>query len=208
MRYLSFFAVVALLVLSTPDTATAARNEWGVTFSYNTASPVGRTGEYVDRFSWAGFGGHITYNIDDHNRLGLASGFQRFDVFYRDRLAVFSEGAVYGSQVRAVVAVPLLFTATHMMGDPIDKVKPFIGIGAGVYWMTPSLEMGIYRFASTQAHFGLRPTFGAEFKLDRKSSFVVQLDYNAAFSTGETILGGESNEESFIGLKFGFHFGR
>lgn len=207
MRYLSFLAVVVLFVLSTPDTATAARNKWGVTFSWNTAGPTGRTGEYVDRYSFTGFGGEITYNLDEHNYLGLISGWQRFDVFYRDRLAVFDQGAVFGSQVRAVAAVPLLLTATHQMGDPIDAVRPFFKLGAGIYWMTPSLEMGVYRFAETSAHFGLMPSFGANFRLDRKSSFVVQLDYNAAFSSGQAILGESTNEESYIGLKFGFHFG-
>lgn len=206
MRMLSkALLVVVVLSMGLADLS-AREGDWSVTFSYNMATPTGRTAEYVDRYSWSGFGGEASYWFDDHNTVGLTSGWQRFNAFYRDALANFDGGAVYGSQVRYVTAVPLLLTATHYMADPIDKIKPFVKLGAGVYWMTPVLEIGLYRFQDTRVHFGLMPSVGLDFKLDRKSSMVVQLDYNAALSSGETILGEPSNEQSYIGIKVGFRF--
>ena len=207
MRIFSALMLVALLGLGSTDTQ-AREGEWSVIFSYNMATPSGRTADYVDRYSWSGFGGEVLYGLDDHNSVGFTSGWQRFDAFLRDAQATFSGGAVYGSQVRYVTSVPLMVTATHVMADPIDKIKPFIKVGAGIYWMTPILEMGLYRFGETNAHFGLMPAVGLDLKLDRKSSMIIQLDYNAAFSSGESQLGEPSNEQSYIGIKVGFQFGQ
>lgn len=206
MRTLTHALLVVVVLSMGLIDLSAREGDWSVTFSYNMATPTGRTGEYINRYSWSGFGGDIAYWFDDHNTVGLTTGWQRFDAFYRDALATFDGGAVFGSQVRYVTSVPLLVTATHYMADPIDKIKPFVKLGAGIYWMTPALEIGLYRFQDTQVHFGLMPSVGLDFKLDRKSSMVVQLDYNAALSSGEAILGESSNEQSYIGIKVGFRF--
>ena len=120
--------VVVVLSMGLAD-LTAREGDWSVTFSYNMATPTGRTGEFIDRYSWSGFGGDIAYWFDDHNTVGVTSGWQRFDAFYRDLLVNIDGGAVFGSQVRYVTSVPLLVTATHYMGDPIDKIKAIRQVG-------------------------------------------------------------------------------
>lgn len=205
MRMFHALLVGALLITGSGVTS-AREGDWAATFLYSMASPTGRTNDYIDRYSWSGFAGEVSYEVDDHNSLGLTSGWQRFDVFYRDAFATFPSGAVFGSQVRYLTSIPLLITATHVMGDPIDHIKPYFKIGAGLYWMTPVLEVGMYSFSETNVHFGLMPSVGMDFKLDRKSSMIVQIDYNAALSSGESVLGSSSNAQSYIGLKVGFRF--
>jgi hypothetical protein len=202
MKKISLMTVISLALLAT----SMQGRDWGVTFTYNTASPAGNTAEYIGRYSWVGFGGDLTYHLDDFNEVGLTSGWQRFDVFYRDRLAVFPSGAVFGSQVRTVSAVPLLATVVHTMADPIDPIQPFIKLGAGLYFMNSRLEMGLYRVDNSTTHFGLMPSFGLKFRLDRKSDMVVQLDYNGVFDSGDNIIGEPDNSYSYIGIKVGFRF--
>lgn len=198
------FALVVFVSVSSGMTA----RDWNFTFTYNMAVPTGNTAEYIDRFSWVGFGGDINYSLDDHNEVGITSGWQRFDVFHRDALAVFDNGSVYGSQVRAVSSVPLLLTVTHTIGDRIDDIQPFIKLGAGMYFMNSRLEMGLYRFDNTTTHFGLLPSAGVKFRLNRTSDMVVQLDYNGVIDSGENLLGEPDNSYSYIGIKVGFRFGQ
>jgi len=148
------------------------------------------------------------YHLDDFNSIGVTSGWQRFDALYRDRVQQIPSGAVSGSQLRLVSAVPLLLTATHNFGDPIDRVQPYMSLGAGMYFMTPTLEIGMYSFENATTHFGLQPAAGIKFRLDRKSSFDVQFDYNAAVDSGENFAGGDDNSYSWVGIKVGFTFGQ
>ena len=203
MKKLTVLVVVSILAASS-----VVARDWSVTFTYNTAAPTGNLYDIVGRYSWVGFGGDLSYHLDDHNEIGVTSGWQRFDVFYKDQLAVFDQGAIYGSQVRIVSSVPLLATVTHTLGDPIDDIQPFMKLGVGMYFMMSALEMGMYRFENSTTHFGLMPSAGLKFRVNRSSNLIVQLDYNGIIDSGETMLGEDDNSYSYIGIKVGFQFGQ
>jgi len=198
--------ILALVVLSTP--ALYGAREWSLNLSYATAAPTGNLGNYIDRYSWVGFSTNLAYHFDDHNYVGIHTGWQRFDALYRNVTQEIPTGAVYGSQLRIVSAVPLMVTIAHNLGDPIDAVQPYMSLGAGMYFMTPKLEIGMYQFTNSTTHFGLMPSVGMKFRVDRKSSLDVSFDYNAAVDSGENFAGGEDNSFSWIGIKLGFTFGQ
>ncbi len=204
MKLLVTLALVFLVGMN----AVRAADQWDILFSYNTGMPSGNLNEYIDAYSWVGFGGELSYHLDDFNTVGLHSGWQRFDVFHRDASIDISNGTIFGSQVRTVSAVPLILTASHTLADPIAKVKPYMRIGAGMYFMTRDFEIGMYSFSNGTTHFGLMPAFGVDFRLDRKSYLTLQLDYNIAFDSGETLSGADENTYSWLGIKAGFRFGQ
>lgn len=200
-----FIVLLALVISTVPSYAV---RDWEFTATWNMGVPTGNLGRYIDEYGWAGIGGELQYNLDDRNKLGLASGWQRFEAFYRDELTQFPQGALFGSQVRRVASVPLTATIQHTMADRIDKIQPFFKFGAGVYWMTQWFEAGMYSFSNTTTHFGLMPSVGMNFRLNRQSNMILQLDYNAVFDAGETLGGQDDNSFSYIGIKVGFTFGQ
>lgn len=197
--------LLALVISAAPSYAT---RDWDFTATWNMGVPTGNLGDYIDQYGWAGLGGELQYSLDDHNKIGLASGWQRWEAFYRDELTEFPQGALFGSQVRRVAAVPLMATIQHTMADRIDKIQPFFKLGAGVQWMTRWFEAGVYSYSQTTTHFAVMPAFGLNFRLNRQSNMLVQLDYNAVFDAGETLSGAEDNSYSYIGIKIGFTFGQ
>lgn len=197
--------LLALVISAAPSYAT---RDWDFTATWNMGVPTGNLGDYIDQYGWAGLGGELQYSLDDHNKVGLASGWQRWEAFYRDRLSEFPQGALFGSQVRRVAAVPLMATIQHTMADPIDKIQPFFKLGAGMQWMTRWFEAGVYSYSQTTTHFAVMPAVGLNFRLNRQSNMLLQLDYNAVFDAGETLSGAEDNSYSYIGIKIGFTFGQ
>lgn len=186
----------------------ANNDQWGLTLGYHMAIPVSATHDFVDRFSWQGFGGEVTYLATDANHIGFAAGWQRFDGLYRNALSEFSGGAVYGTQVRSVTAIPLLIKATHTIGDPIQKIRPYISLGAGAYVVTEVMDVGLYEFSATNVHLGFMPAVGLNFRLGYRNNLLLQVDYNAAVTSGTNVFGAQDNHHNYIGLKALLHFGR
>jgi hypothetical protein len=187
--------------------STAQHGGWAAMFTYATAAATGHLAEYTPGFSWAGANAEIGYAFDDYNEIGVGSGFQSFSELFRNELYTLENGsAIYGTQVRYVTAVPLLAQATHTFGERGDGIRVYAGLATGIYFMTQHLDLGMYTYSNSNTHFGLMPILGLKFKLDRKTSFVVQFDYNAALDAGETIAGYDDNSYSYFGIKTGFTF--
>jgi hypothetical protein len=208
MNTIALHALTALCILTLGTiTATAQRGGWAATFTYATAAPTGHLGDYTPGYSWAGAGAEIGYTLDDYNEVGINSGFQSFSELFRNELYTLKNGsAIYGTQVRYVTAVPLIAQATHTFGERGDGIRVYAGLGAGMYFMTQHLDLGMYTYSNSNTHFGLMPILGLKFRIDRKTSFVVQFDYNAALDAGETIAGYDDNSYSYFGIKTGFTF--
>lgn len=202
---MKLFSLVVLLALALV-VPTYAGDQWDILFSYNTGMPSGNLNDFVDRYSWSGFGGELSHHLDADNTVGLLSGWQQFGGLYRNESIDIPSGTVFGSQVRNVTAVPLLLTASHTMANELAKVKPYMRIGAGMYFMSRRLDIGMYSFSNSTTHFGLMPAFGIDFRLDRKTYFTLQVDYNIAFASGETLSGTGKNSYSWLGIKAGFRF--
>ncbi|MBI2794816.1 MAG: hypothetical protein HYX66_09245 [Ignavibacteria bacterium] len=101
-----------------------------------------------------------------------------------------------------------MLTATDNLAGPIDRIQPYMTLGAGMYFMASWMEIGMYTYNNSTTHFGLMPGLELKFRMDRKSSLDVQVDYNAAFDSGTNLAGGDDNSYSWIGLKVGFTYGR
>lgn len=197
--------LLALLLVVSP-LAMKAQGGWAAQFTYNTAAGTGHLGDYTPGYSWAGAGAAINYHMDDYNEFGVQSGFQSFQELYRDETYSTTQGAIFGTQVRYVTAVPLLAQAVHTFGERGDGIRVFAGMGVGMYFMTQHLDIGMVAISNQNTHFGLNPQLGLKFRLDRKTSFVLQFDYNAALDAGETIAGYADNSYSYFGIKTGFSF--
>ncbi len=195
--------LLALIICAVPS---YAARDWDFTANWAMGVPTGNLGRYIHEYGWAGFGVELQYQLDDRNEFGISTGWQRWEAFYRDELTQFPQGALFGSQIRRVASVPLIATIQHTLADRIDKVQPFMKLGAGVYWMTKTFEADVYTFSETTTHFGLMPAAGLNFRLNRETNMVVQLDYNAIFDSGETLAGADDNSYSYIGIKVGFTF--
>ena len=207
-RFVSIVLAVTALCMSPLPTLRANNDQWGLTLGYYMAIPVSAMHDFVDRYSWQGLGGEVTYLATESDHIGFAAGWQRFDGLYRDALSEFAGGAVYGTQVRSITALPLLIKATHTIGDPIQKIRPYLSLGAGAYVVTEVMDVGLYEFSSTNVHLGFMPAVGLNFRLGYRNNLLLQVDYNAALSSGTNVFGRTDNHQNYIGLKALLHFGR
>lgn len=200
--------VCAAWCMSVASPLHASDDRWGLTLGYMMAIPASGAEDFVDRYSWQGVGGELTYLITERDHLALHSGWQRFDVLHRNELTTFTGGAIYGTQIRALTSIPVILKATHTMGDPYDKVRPYASLGAGMYIITQNADIGLYEFNSTNVHVGLMPAVGLNFRLDFRTHLLLQIDYNAALASGLDAFDRPNTTQNYIGLKALLHFGR
>jgi hypothetical protein len=69
-----------------------------------------------------------------------------------------------------------MLTATDILADPIDGIQPYITLGAEVYIMTSRMEIDMYTYNNSTAHFGLMPGLELKFRTNGKPSLDVQGD--------------------------------
>ncbi len=164
--------------------------------SYSTALGVGETGDYIGRFSWRGFAIDGKYFINDNMTLGWTTGWQ---TLYEPVSGSFTDGTqtLTGTQYRYLNVFPALMTWNYFFNEDGD-VQPFVGLGAGIYWIEQKTNMGLFSDTADHWHFGLTPEIGILFPVNIQSNFYITVRYNNAFPSNESMT------YSYLGFNFGF----
>lgn len=176
----------------------SAQDEYVGGFTYNMGVPTEHTRDFVDNASFRGIG----LDFKKYLRPQLSVGFSAsWNVFYhrtRDILEV-DNGHVSGTQLRYINAFPLLFTG-HYYLETTGRIKPYLGAGAGAYYILREFNIGIYAARTSRLHFGFAPEFGFMIASGGESAFTANVKYNFAFGSGG------SDDYSYWGVNLGVAF--
>jgi outer membrane protein W len=136
--------------------------------------------------------------------LGFSFAWHVFD----DRLnttSVLESGAVTGTQRRYANSLPFLLTADYYLNRN-NAIKPFIGVGAGAYYIVERLDIGVFSREKSNWHFGLEGELGLQFPLGEIEG-IVAARYHYAFAAGDAIYG-DPKDLSYVTAVIGLAYTR
>ena len=173
--------------------------------SYNMGLTTSGTRDFVEDYSWRGFGFEVRSFRNDNFSVGASFSWNIFDE-KTGEVITFDQGAVSGTQIRQLNAFPLMLNAHYYLGQYSDRVRPYIGLNVGTYYIIQRLEIGVLALEENNWHFGVAPEIGFLFPTYSGSIFFVNVRYNQAFKAGSGLAGGEGKDWQWFGFNVGIAF--
>ena len=201
MKKILFIIVSLLLVMN------VFGQEMMSGLSYNMGMTTGDTRDFVQDYSWRGFGFEVRSFRGDNFSVGGSFSWNIFDEKTGELIQLQkARGAVSGTQIRYINSFPLMLNAHYYFGDPSSRVQPYVGLNVGTYYITQRLEIGVLALEENNWHFGLAPEIGLMFPTYSGSIFFINARYNYAFKAGQTVGGNEGSDWQYWGFNVGVAF--
>lgn len=171
LKYSGIAAIVALLACPTLH----AQDQLEISGGYNVNIPTGSFKDYITHPAYKGFTVGLAYPVNDQLRVGLSFGYN--DFYQKYPRQVYDDGK--GNAISAVVSnsvqqLPLLLTANYTL---VKKgfIRPYVGAGAGVNFVTFDQYLGEFDDPHTRAKWALKGEAGFYIPLSSYSSTAIKI---------------------------------
>jgi hypothetical protein len=124
---------------------------------YNIGMPVGSFKSFMDKNSFRGYYGEVSYLLNDQWKIGL--GVQNNDYYEKFPRAIYEtkDGTISAVVSNSIQTTPLLIKGSYELTKQ-SLVRPYVGLGAGFNLITYSHYLG--EFAENKSAF--KPAVAAE----------------------------------------------
>jgi opacity protein-like surface antigen len=186
-----------MMILLVGSAALAQDNITTVTYQPSIAQ--GDFSDFIKDTSWIGWGLEGRHFTSPTSRLTVGFSFA-WHVFDEKWVGTtdFDNGSVTGTQRRWVNSLPFLLTGDFYFNRK-NAIKPFIGIGAGAYYIVQRLDIGVWTSEKSNWHFGIAPEAGIQFPLGDIEG-IIAARYNYAFAAGESVTGEAAEYQYLTGI--------
>ena len=151
MKMRAFFLLVIL-------TASASAGDWFYNMSYNVAVPGKQMRPLINNTSFLGVSFEARNMLSSHFSVGVSAGQQVF--YWKTHEAVsLQNGFFSGAPYRFLNTVPVMLNAHYYMGGS-SRIRPYIGLNAGGFYVWQRSEMGIVVMEGRQWRWGAAPEAG------------------------------------------------
>jgi hypothetical protein len=190
-------SVIFILLLLTGSAALAQDNITTVT--YQASFSQGDFSDYIDETSWIGWGleGRRFTSPTSPLTVGFSFAWHVFDQKWTGTTEL-DDGAVTGTQRRWVNSLPFLLTADYYLSRK-NAIKPFIGLGAGAYYIVQRFDIGVWTSEKSNWHFGIAPEAGFQLPIGDFEG-IVAVRYHYAFEAGESVSGDAAEYQYLTGM--------
>jgi hypothetical protein len=196
--------VVAALAFLAPRASSA---QYYAGFTYNLSFPTGDLQKFTDNESWLGF------TFDGRRMkgpwgIGLTAGYNEFHTSTTDQIELGNNGgAVSGEQYRHVLSFPMLIAADYFprLARGVQGPQPYLGLGAGTYYIRQRFEIGSVAFEEDNWHFGFMPELGVAVPTGSGRMLTLSARYHIPVNGG-TYLGGDSRSYQSVSIGVGFSY--
>lgn len=197
--------IIALAAIMVLPISAMAQNGYYFSINYNPSLPIGDVADFTGDFAWRGVGVDGRFFVDDNVSIGFFTG---WEVFREESDGVVSRtvqlddatATISAKEFRFTNSVPLLLTSHYHWGDKGDA-RPYAGLGAGLYYITQRVEMGLYSVEDNTTRFGLSPTIGVILPAFYDASLNLGLQYHQAFGVDDY------NPVSYLSFNIGLTWG-
>jgi len=198
LKSIVIFAVLISVSLHAQDLLTG--------LTYSISMPTGETRDFTAKTSFKGLSIDLRKFISYNASVGFLVGWSAFEEETNKTIST-SIGDISGEQSRLINAFPIMITTHYYLGEGTE-FRPFVGIGAGMYYfyhqLEHTLEIGDGNLESNKWHFGIAPEAGFVYLLGSIYAFV-NVRYNYAFSA-ENEITQISTSQSYVAFNIGFAF--
>jgi len=184
-----------LLVLLTA--APAIGQEMMPYITYTMSIPTGDFADWLEDTSYYGFEVGSRSFTNNSFSWGFATGWNSFSE-KRSGTTEVESGAITGTSIREMQTFPLLVSAHYYFGRR-NKVRPYLGLNTGVYFISEVTTLGVYADGDTNAHFGLTPELGVIIPVG-DYGLMLNAKYAYAFE------GGGNRDFTWLAINIGFTF--
>lgn len=170
-------------------------------FNWNPATPMGDLENWIGETSLRGWSFEGRRFMTDNVSLG---GYLGFNGFFEEKprgLLDINNTTINAKSWRYLYSLPVLVTTHYYIGE--GWIKPYVGIGLGIYYTEEELQVGTFRSKETSFDFGFAPEIGVfvPFGLLSNVGALVAVKYNQVFYTSQNIDG-----MSYINYSLGIAF--
>ncbi|MBS1561752.1 MAG: hypothetical protein JSS89_09120 [Bacteroidetes bacterium] len=206
LRSTSVVIALVLLGMVSGGTSASAQQRYLTSLNWSIGFPTGNLDNYTPSTSFSGFSADLRFLQPDRTFFGVSGGWNYFSDLLRNATVSVENGAIYGTQVRTVNAIPLLASAGMFFDDGTSNMHPYAAINVGAYSVNQRVEIGLVQINNNNWHFGVAPEVGLMIDLERTTAFNAQARYNRALSSGTALNGSSDNSYGWWSLNLGFTF--
>jgi outer membrane protein W len=150
-------AIIILALAAVSGTAAVAQNVW--TVNYEIGLPLGSMSDYVSKTSFRGFSINGNTYVSDNISVGGSMSWSAYYEKYPRDTYQLPEGAITSTVWAKMYIMPLLVNIRYNF-MPEGTVRPYVGLGTGVYYIQQETEVGLYTDQRNNWRFGLVPEAG------------------------------------------------
>lgn len=174
--------VAALLILGFGAEAYAQGESWfGI--AYDVSVPTGNTAEFTEGTSFRGVKIGARRALKPNVMIGFMAGWQVFND-ETDEVVNLGRADIQGDQFRYTNSFPLMGSLFYSVGGPGARVRPYLGVNAGTYFIERRVEIGTVAITEDAWHWGVAPEVGIGFPVGWHARGFVSATYNWAASSG------------------------
>jgi len=204
MKSLSKFIIVITVVLFA-NNSVKAQNGLEMNVNYNVGLPTAGSKDYVTKPSFRGFTGSLDYAITSQLRVGLGIGFNDYYQKYPRQVYNGSDGAISAVLSNSIQQTPLIAHINYTI-TKTGFIRPYVGAGAGVNFISFDQYLGEFDNPSTKAKAIVQGEAGVFIPVSRYSSTAVKIGGTYNFAPFNEF--GTSNLNSWgvqAGIRFPLH---
>jgi len=182
MRLKVIVLVLVALALLLPTSGALGQSAL-TSLSWDPSFPAGQTRDFIGKFTWRSFGMDVKGFMTPQFTMGASFDWRLFNEV-TDKLIEIEDGHASGVQTRRLYAIPVLLTSHYYFRSFKDYPNyiPYIGGGAGAYWIEEKLEIGVYTMKQKAWNFGLCVELGTLFQFSYGYA-LLRFKYNYAFES-------------------------
>ena len=174
-KQLSFFIIVIMISF------TAGAQRVKLAINYNAATPAGSSfRDYVSKTSLRGFQGSVLYSLNDHFRVGLQASYNDFYHKFGRQVYKTNDGADISTVLSNTMQIIPVLAKGEYSFTKNGKIRPYIGLGAGVNFINYDQYLGEFEYYKTFAKASFSGDLGVlvPFCNDSQYGFRVSTSYN------------------------------
>jgi hypothetical protein len=153
--------MILVTIFSVSDSR--AREDWFI-LTYDISIPVGDTADFISEIGWRGIGIEGRWFVTDNFNPGFVLGWQNMYEKFTDATTQVDNATISGTQVRYLDFIPILVGANYHFFDRSYRIRPYVGVKGGVYWVKQRVEIGFVDvIINKNWHLGAAPEAGFTF---------------------------------------------
>lgn len=178
-----------------------------IALDYSISFPTADTKEYISDPSYRGIFVESRALIRPNLSAGILLGWHSFQQTTDQPLTV-KNGVVSGEHTRWLRSYPFMLNAHFYLGRE-QGFRPYLGMNAGAYFITQTVETGNTELDKGVWHLGVMPEAGFLIPVGWFANLHLNARYNYAFKSAESISGSpvaQSYWSASLGLAYYFSY--
>lgn len=167
--------------------------------TYNMANPGGGTADFIDEFSFEGFGFGYRFLLKKKLSVGAVFGWNTFEKKQVGQFSLGENTTISGTRIKMADIIQLAPTVHYYFATQSARAIPFIGLNMGPFYTSQVVDWGWWYEKEATWQFGFSPEIGIRIG-GLPVPLYLAVRYSFAFKANTV------DAQRFLGLNIGIAF--